>query len=969
MEDQMKKYGRYLAWFLAVMMIFSLLPVQAAWAVEDGVQEEENEGCLHPEENIVVDAAVAATCETDGLTEGSHCGLCNAVLAEQVVVEATGHTPEAERRDAVEATEETEGYTGDLYCAVCGKLLEEGEVIPKVEVLPEEEEEPEEVCLHPEESIVIDEAVAATCEEDGLTEGSHCGLCNAVLVEQKVVEATGHTPEEARRNAAEATAESEGYTGDLYCAVCGELLEEGAVIPKTGSEEVSGEEEKEETEEEADEEEPEEDGPRTIEDVIIDIPGEFIDISGEDWPSPEELYLAYFNRLLEPRFRSVRPRRDNLTGNSLDLYDALLPMVTAVASGNEENTIFEIPFTSLGFTLTDGDLVFQETELQLSGSLITPEDEWNENIKTEAVNKIAGMLPDFGSVFDALLADHPYEMYWFGKSGRGGVVSCNFSGQYYGGEWHVKIKVTGKFVDTDNNINRSCGTNYACGFLTASFYRISAYTVDTGLTSGAAGAAGYINEIVDYANRNYSTESDKLTYFKNVICSEVSYDHAAANQGYQHYDTNAWELIYVFDENPNTNVVCEGYSKAFKYLCDRAGLDCITVVGTMDGGTGAGAHMWNIVRLNGENLMVDVTNSDDGSAGSEGGLFLEAYQPHIEYSYPTYAFTISSPYSTRTIVYTYDAEETLSVYAESQLRLSGDVPEAVLISSRALSLEGNIGINFYVNIPASFISGGGYALVNGSRKEIPSPETDGTYKFSCYVTAKEMHDDVLIKFCDRDGNTYPLQEREGVPVTNPDGYAFSVADYCEIARQLIIDPALLDLLDRMEEYGTYAQLLFNYETDQVSITQTMEDLLDEVFISNVAAYSPTISMTPDTGIEYAGATLVLETETSIRQYFRVGAGHQISEYRFEVGDSPAEPVFVNGEYYVGVTNILSNALDNPYSVTVRNANDSVIGTVSNYSALSYVYRVLELNGNNNQNLVNLVKGLYLYNQAANNYFG
>lgn len=39
---------------------------------------------------------------------------------------------------------------------------------------------------------VKDEAVEATCEKDGLTEGSHCSVCGEVLTEQKKVPATGH---------------------------------------------------------------------------------------------------------------------------------------------------------------------------------------------------------------------------------------------------------------------------------------------------------------------------------------------------------------------------------------------------------------------------------------------------------------------------------------------------------------------------------------------------------------------------------------------------------------------------------------------------------------------------------------------------------------------------------------------------------------------------------------------------------
>ncbi|MBR5881511.1 MAG: hypothetical protein IKZ16_07460, partial [Clostridia bacterium] len=38
-----------------------------------------------------------------------------------------------------------------------------------------------------------DAAVAPTCTETGLTEGSHCSVCEAVITAQEKVPATGHT--------------------------------------------------------------------------------------------------------------------------------------------------------------------------------------------------------------------------------------------------------------------------------------------------------------------------------------------------------------------------------------------------------------------------------------------------------------------------------------------------------------------------------------------------------------------------------------------------------------------------------------------------------------------------------------------------------------------------------------------------------------------------------------------------------
>ena len=83
---------------------------------------------------------------------------------------------------------------------------------------------------------VVDKAVEPTCTETGLTEGKHCSVCSAVLVEQKVVPAKGHT--EVVDKAVEPTCTKTGLTDGKHCSVCGEVLVEQEVVPAKGHTEV-----------------------------------------------------------------------------------------------------------------------------------------------------------------------------------------------------------------------------------------------------------------------------------------------------------------------------------------------------------------------------------------------------------------------------------------------------------------------------------------------------------------------------------------------------------------------------------------------------------------------------------------------------------------------------------------------------------------------------------------------------------
>ncbi len=144
----------------------------------------------------VVDEAVAPTCTATGLTEGKHCSVCDEVLIAQEVVPALGHKYEAVITDP---TCTAEGYTTNT-CSVCGDTY----VDAKTDALGHTE--------------VVDEAVAPTCTETGLTEGKHCSVCDEVLIAQEVVSALGHKYEAV---ITDPTCTAEGYTTNT-CSVCGD---------------------------------------------------------------------------------------------------------------------------------------------------------------------------------------------------------------------------------------------------------------------------------------------------------------------------------------------------------------------------------------------------------------------------------------------------------------------------------------------------------------------------------------------------------------------------------------------------------------------------------------------------------------------------------------------------------------------------------------------------------------------------
>ena len=160
----------------------------------------------------VADEAVAATCKSFGLTEGSHCSACGEVLTAQTVVDKKAHTPVTDA--AVAATCKDTGLTEGSHCSVCYEVLVAQTVTPK----------------NDEHKRVTDKAVPATCKKSGLTEGSHCSACGKVLVAQKVIAKTNdHTP--VTDKAVAATCKKSGLTEGSHCSVCDKVLTAQRVIP------------------------------------------------------------------------------------------------------------------------------------------------------------------------------------------------------------------------------------------------------------------------------------------------------------------------------------------------------------------------------------------------------------------------------------------------------------------------------------------------------------------------------------------------------------------------------------------------------------------------------------------------------------------------------------------------------------------------------------------------------------------
>ena len=356
----------------------------------------------------------------------------------------------------------------------------------------------------------------------------------------------------------------------------------------------------------------------------------------DDGYTEAELLEGYFfsvSGLYEDNSSPFLAPRPALPGELSSVYNEVKPMVKLVADGTRASTIFEIP-----------------------GTWTKPKSEWGitgEVISADALTAEASAAIEAAFNLDALmqrmLSEMPYELYWFDKTE--GI------GMSYG------VSLSGEIL-TVKNLKLSMYISQAYAKINEGGATYDPFTANTAKTSAAKRAAENATQVV--AANTAKSDHEKLKAYLDYIKDAVSYNNEAANNNATPYG-DPWQLIYVFDNNPSTNVVCEGYAKAFKHLCDlssfsESDLLCSLVTGTMTVGTSAGPHMWNIVTFGSRNYLVDVTNCDADTVGAPDKLFLCGAAENE----PSKKYTATA--GSQSIVYEYDAD-TLSDYASSDLKL------------------------------------------------------------------------------------------------------------------------------------------------------------------------------------------------------------------------------------------------------------------------------------------------------------
>lgn len=288
-----------------------------------------------------------------------------------------------------------------------------------------------------------------------------------------------------------------------------------------------------------------------------------------------------------------------------------------------------------------------------------------------------------------------------------------------------------------------------------------------------------------------------------------------------------------------------------------------------------------------------------------------------------------------------------------------------VVKNISLTLEGDIGLNYYISISDILVNKGITAYLSGvngdvqlrlsTNDKITSGETAGLYKLTYPLDATQMKEDVSLVIKDSSNNTMTLLNAKDIAYKNSTA-VYCVQDYIDIAKSMSsLSDSLKELVSATEIYGEYASAFL----DGTELSETAAAAqLPEITAQNdeISKFKLASSGELPSGVKLTGTSLILDSKTTFRIYFTAA---DINSFEVKVENETVTPVSKGKSYYIELKNISAQNLDEPYTAEIGDC------TIT-FSGMTYVYNAL--NYSNNDKLLKTVKALYLYNQKANNFF-
>ncbi len=389
----------------------------------------------------------------------------------------------------------------------------------------------------------------------------------------------------------------------------------------------------------------------------------------------------------------------------------------------------------------------------------------------------------------------------------------------------------------------------------------------------------------------------------------------------------------------------------------------VTATGNSRGaGIGSGRQSYADVIISGGTVKAVEGNFASVGIGGSGSTVTLTYTDDVSITSTGYdgTVTLEQPFTDGTNVFEAGVVDDNSVLAVTTLRPSGGI--GVRLAGHSISLDGDIAVNFYMELSDSVIAHKDTAYMhftvpngNGTTeqtmlvKDALIKEWNGKnyFVFKCRVAAKEMTSQIKAQIIDAGmhGTEYTYSVKE---------YADYLLEHADEREDLA---KAVPLVKAMLNYGARAQIYFDKNPADLANASLSEE---EKALGEVTVTAPESAIDLPDGVSFEGATLSLKSETTLSLYFE-----SAKTLTFECEGKNVETV-TSGKYQIArIRGIKAKELKKTFTLTVKDGEE-IIGTIT-YSPMTYCSNVLS-DGTQSEALQNVCKALYLYAKAADSYF-
>lgn len=271
-----------------------------------------------------------------------------------------------------------------------------------------------------------------------------------------------------------------------------------------------------------------------------------------------------------------------------------------------------------------------------------------------------------------------------------------------------------------------------------------------------------------------------------------------------------------------------------------------------------------------------------------------------------------------------------------------------------VNLGGDISANFNIELSEQAKNDDDAKITvsyNGVSKDVPVSsldigETTGgndCVKLPIDMKAPQMNDVISIEISSN-GESGGIQQ-------------FTIREYAEAVIRSDAPDVAKELMKQMLNYGAKTQVYFNYNSKDLANKNV--GFVEQDPVPNDRISAPVINTV--TGISLYGASLIMNSNNTLRFYFVVDENSDISTFTFTCNGSSlkATPRKVNGRqmYSVDVIDIAPDKLGDDFVVYVNNSK------FVTYSPMAYIQRIHH-NVNSDVSAKNLMQALYNYHSAA-----